>query len=171
MKHSYSRALAMLVAGAALVASFSALALAPAKEKVILTITGKIADKNTPSAAVFDLAMLQEIGVAGFETSTTWTEGVIQFDGVSLKALLDRLGVSEGTLKMYAINDYVIEVPVSDAVENGPILAYSQNGEMMSVRDKGPLWMLYPFDLNEDYRTEVIYSRSIWQLVKIEVVP
>ena len=61
--------------------------------------------------------------------------------------------------------------PAWDAVENGPILAYSQNGEMMSVRDKGPLWMIYPFDLNEDYRSEVIYSRSIWQLVKIEVVP
>lgn len=138
---------------------------------VMLTVTGAIGVTNAPEGAVFDLAMLQEIGVAGFATSTTWTEGVIQFDGVSLKALLDRLGVSEGTLKMYAINDYVIEVPVSDAVENGPILAYSQNGEMMSVRDKGPLWMIYPFDLNEDYRTEVIYSRSIWQLVKIEVVP
>lgn len=137
----------------------------------MLTVTGTIGVTNAPEGAVFDLAMLQEIGVTGFATSTTWTQGVIQFDGVSLKALLDRLGVTEGTLKMYAINDYVIEVPVSDAVENGPILAYSQNGEMMSVRDKGPLWMIYPFDLNEDYRSEVIYSRSIWQLVKIEVVP
>jgi hypothetical protein len=81
------------------------------------------------------------------------------------------IGVTSGMLKMYAINDYVVEVPVSDAVEGGPILAYAQNGERMSVRDKGPLWLLYPYDANPDYRTEVVYSRSIWQLVKIEVVP
>ena len=97
--------------------------------------------------------------------------GVVQFDGVSLKALLDRLGVVSGTLKMYAVNDYAVEVPVSDAVEGGPILAYAQDGKQMSVRDKGPLWLVYPFDLDPEYRTEVIYSRSIWQLVKIEVVP
>lgn len=140
-------------------------------DEVMLTVTGAIGVTNAGDTAEFDLAMLEEIGVAGFATSTTWTQGVNQFDGVSLKALLDRLGVTSGMLKMYAINDYVVEVPVSDAVEGGPILAYAQNGERMSVRDKGPLWLLYPYDANPDYRTEVVYSRSIWQLVKIEVVP
>ena len=138
---------------------------------VMLTVTGNIAVTNAPDSALFDLAMLKEVGETGFDTSTTWTKGVNKFEGVSLKALLDRLGVTSGMLKMYAINDYVVEVPVSDAVEGGPILAYSQNGERMSVRDKGPLWLLYPYDSNPEYQTEVVYSRSIWQLVKIEVVP
>ena len=140
-------------------------------DAVMLTVTGAIGVTNSEAGAVFDLKMLQEIGVTGFATSTTWTKGVIQFEGVSLKALLDRLGVTAGTLKMYAVNDYVIEVPVSDAVDGGPILAYKQDGDMMSVREKGPLWLVYPFDLDPQYRTEVIYSRSIWQLVRIEVVP
>jgi hypothetical protein len=39
----------------------------------------------------------------------------------------------------------------------------------MSVRDKGPLWVIYPYD-SDDYRSEVIYSRSIWQLDRLEVV-
>ena len=42
--------------------------------------------------------------------------------------------------------------------------------ETMSIRDKGPLWVVYPYDSSADYRTEVIYSRSIWQLDRIEVV-
>jgi hypothetical protein len=69
---------------------------------------------------------------------------------------------------MTAINDYMIEVPVSDAVEGGPIIAFEMDGKPMSVRDKGPLWLIYPFDSNPDYQTEVFYSRSIWQLNRIE---
>jgi hypothetical protein len=40
----------------------------------------------------------------------------------------------------------------------------------MSVRDKGPLWVVYPFDDVPAYQSETIYSRSIWQLDRIEVV-
>ena len=48
-------------------------------------------------------------------------------------------------------------------------MAFLNNGEPMSIRDKGPLWIIYPFDDNPDYQTEVIYSRSIWQLDQIHV--
>ena len=59
---------------------------------------------------------------------------------------------------------------VEDAVTDGPIIAYSMDGAQMSVRDKGPLWVIYPFDSSPEYRTAVIFSRSIWQLDRIEVV-
>jgi hypothetical protein len=39
----------------------------------------------------------------------------------------------------------------------------------MSVRDKGPLWLIYPYDSKAEYQSETIYSRSIWQLVKIDL--
>jgi hypothetical protein len=39
----------------------------------------------------------------------------------------------------------------------------------MSLREKGPLWIIYPFDSSPEYQTELIYSRSIWQLNRIEV--
>ena len=55
-------------------------------------------------------------------------------------------------------------------VQDGPILAYLNDGEEMPVRDKGPLWVVYPYDLNASYQSEVIYSRSIWQLDRIVVV-
>jgi hypothetical protein len=41
----------------------------------------------------------------------------------------------------------------------------------MSVRDKGPLWVIYPYDAVPEYKSERIYARSIWQLVSIEVLP
>lgn len=40
----------------------------------------------------------------------------------------------------------------------------------MSVRDKGPLWVIYPYDSDPALQSEVTYARSIWQLVRIEAV-
>lgn len=68
-----------------------------------------------------------------------------------------------------AVNDYAVEIPVESWPGTGPIVAYLNNGAPMSLRDKGPLWIVYPFDNTPDYQTEVVYSRSIWQLDRISV--
>jgi len=52
----------------------------------------------------------------------------------------------------------------------GTIVAYQLNGAPMSRRNKGPLWIVYPFDQNVDYQNETTYSRSIWQLAHIVVI-
>jgi len=118
----------------------------------------------------FDRAALEALGTTTIETTTIWTEGTQVFEGVSLARLAQEIEVQDGTLLATAINDYTVEIPLSDAVENGPIIAMTMNGSEMSLRDKGPLWIVYPYDANADYRTEVIYSRSIWQLDRMEVV-
>jgi hypothetical protein len=141
----------------------------PAGE-VLLTVTGPMADQAEAEAVQFDLEMLQELGTVEFETSTIWTQGVQTFEGVPLSALVENLGMSGTTLRATAINDYAVDIPISDAVEDGPIIAYKLNGEEMSVRDKGPLWIVYPYDSKKEYQSEVVYSRSIWQLDRIEVI-
>lgn len=158
-----------LVVGALLALPALAQDLPAPTGEVVLEVTGDIQVTNRGDSAVFDLEMLQALGEVTFETSTPWTEGKQSFTGVEIAAVLRVLGVSDGALKATAINDYAIEIPVSDAVEGGPILAYRQNGNLMSVREKGPLWVVYPYDLDKDYQSEVIFSRSIWQLVTIDV--
>lgn len=144
--------------------------LAAPKGDVILTVTGRIATTNDGDSARFDLGMLEALEARTIETSTIWTEGTKVFQGVSLSTLVDRLGIEGARLRATAINDYTVEIPLSDAVEGGPMIAYRMDGEIMSVRNKGPLWVVYPYDSESDYRTEVIYSRSIWQLDRIEAV-
>ena len=146
-------------------------ALDPAKGEVILTVSGAISSTNKKDFAEFDAIMLEDIGTVTFETSTVWTEGVQTFTGVELGALLKALGVQGGQLRASAVNDYAVDIPVSDAIEGGPIIAYQRNGERMTLRDKGPLWIVYPYDRLNEYQSELIYSRSIWQLNRIEVVP
>jgi len=138
--------------------------------EVLLTVSGDIAVTNGDGVARFDRAMLEALDPVTFTTSTIWTDGAQAFTGVPLHVLLDALEIGDATLSATAINDYAVEIPTSDAVEGGPIIAYLNNGTPMSVRDKGPLWIVYPYDSNDAYQTETIYSRSIWQLDRIVVV-
>lgn len=140
------------------------------KGATILTVTNAQHVANVGGALQFDRNTLAALGLETIETTTIWTEDKQVFEGVPLAALADLIGVQTGTFFATAINDYTVEIPVADAVHNGPIIAISHNGEDMSVRDKGPLWIIYPYDSSSKYRTEVIYSRSIWQLDRIEYV-
>lgn len=118
----------------------------------------------------YDIERLRSFEAVAVSTTTIWTEGVQDFEGVRLRTLLDDADVSGGTLRATAINDYSVDIPVEDAVPDGPIIAYSRNGNLMSIRDKGPLWLVYPFDSDPMYQTEMIYSRSIWQLDRLELM-
>ncbi|MEP1962639.1 oxidoreductase [Tateyamaria sp.] len=137
---------------------------------VLLSISGDITKTNIEDKFVLDRDMLTGLPATSFETSTIWTDGVHTFTGVSFVDLAAEIGAEEGQFMAIAINDYTVKIPSTDAVENGPIIAYQMDGKEMSVRDKGPLWVVYPYDSNANYRTEVIYSRSIWQLDRIDVV-
>lgn len=105
-----------------------------------------------------------------FSTKTIWTDEKAHFSGVAVWRLLEELGAEGNTLRMSALNDYAVEMPVADLEENAPIIATRMNGEVMPVRQKGPYWVIYPFDSNPDYRTEANFSRSVWQLTKLSVL-
>ncbi len=137
--------------------------------EVILTVSGAIAETNMDGTAVFDLDMLKQLPESSFSTSTIWTEGEVEFRGVLLADLLDTVAAEASTIHAIALNDYAVDIPTSDAVIDGPIVAYEMNGKAMSIRDKGPLWIVYPYDSDAQYRTELIYSRSIWQLDRMDI--
>ncbi|WGW02399.1 molybdopterin-dependent oxidoreductase [Tropicibacter oceani] len=136
---------------------------------VLLTVTGEIGVTNAEGVAALDAEMLRAIGESEIVTDTIWTAGTVTFTGVRLSALLRHLEASGTLIGATAINDYRVDIPVSDATEDGPIIAYAMDGAPMSRRDKGPLWVIYPYAASSDYRTEVIYSRSIWQLDRMTI--
>lgn len=137
---------------------------------IVLTVTGEIASKNAPEGAVFDMEMLMKLPAKSFSTTTIWTEGSRQFTGVSLVDLLEAVDADGRNLKARALNDYVVDIPLSEEASAGALVAYAVDGKPMSVRDKGPLWIVYPFDSDSMFQTETVYSRSIWQLNGIEVL-
>src|SRR6266852_1647123 len=138
-------------------------------DKPILTVTEKISVTNKDGAAQFDRAMLEALGETSFSTSTPWYDGPHKFEGVPLAKLLDADGASGDHVVAPALNDYSTNIPVEDARKVGVILALKRDGAYMPVSDKGPLFIVYPFDRNPELKAQVYYKRSAWQVARIEV--
>lgn len=137
---------------------------------VLLTVDGAIDFADSPEGLQLDLAMLDSLENVEFETTTVWTDGPQVFRGVPISVLLDAVGASSGTMTMTALNDYSVEWQVSEAYESGAVIATRRNGQTMSVRDKGPLWIVFPYDSDPKFRTEAVYAHSVWQLHKISIL-
>lgn len=169
MKRSFTSAalaLSMVIGSALPLAAFDLPA--PAGD-VILTVSGAITRTNTDGVAKFDLDLLASLPQHSFTTGTIWTEGANTYRGVLLKDLLAAVGATGSTVRATALNDYQISFPAADIGDDAPLVAYLADGKPMSVRDKGPLWLIYPFDSNAEYRTEESYARSIWQMYQLNI--
>ena len=124
--------------------------------------------RSAGTEIALDAEGLRELPAATFVTGTIWTEGPQTFTGIRMTELLDRLHVTGGTMILTAANDYQITIPVESFTPDGALLAYERNGTPMTLRDKGPLWLVYPYDADPRFRTEIVYANSIWQLARIE---
>ncbi|WP_157727683.1 molybdopterin-dependent oxidoreductase [Stappia sp. ES.058] len=134
--------------------------------EVVLTVDGRVAGD---APAEFTLADLQALGTERIETTTPWHDGLMVFEGVALSRLMAHVGARGDTLTGIALNDFYTEIPLSDAAEFDVLVAYRANGADLTVRDKGPLFIIYPFDRFPELRNELYYSRSIWQLRRLTV--
>lgn len=137
---------------------------------VILTVTGLDPQEFPGGSVELDLGRLEAIGTAEIETSSIWTDGSHRYTGVLLRDLVEFLDIGDVDLRLHALNDYAVDFPAGDATTEAPILAHQMDGVAMSVRDKGPIWVMYPFDDGAEYRTDTTYSRSVWQLNRVEVL-
>ena len=144
-------------------------ALAPQPDKPILEISGKIKNTHKGGTAFFDRAMLEALGMVSFETTTPWHQGVVKFEGVLMRRLLEHVDAAGERVVAIALNDYSVEIPVSDFARFGTILALKRDGNYMSVRDKGPLFIVYPYDSHPDLNSQLYYGRSAWQVSKLIV--
>jgi len=133
----------------------------------VLEVTG---GQGPDKSFLLSVQDLQDIAVENIVTSTIWTQGVHEFSGVPLYTLLQHLDVKGTTIQAIALNDYAVAIPRSDARVGGPIVAFAIDGQPIPRREKGPLWIIYPFDQSPEFRTETIYSRSIWQLNRLNIV-
>jgi hypothetical protein len=135
----------------------------------ILTVSGDLGVRNAGDRAVFDRLLLETLPQIEFATWTPWTgQGAVRFSGVLIADLLERLCASGQRIVASALNDYRIEIPLSDLDRYDVLVALRRNGEVMPVRDKGPLWIIYRLAPGEPLPPE-IERRMVWQLEELTV--
>lgn len=108
-----------------------------------------------------------------FVTSTVWTEQEDLYTGVLLLDLLRHHGIDPaygtGQVIVGALDGYSATIEFEMITPEAPMLAYHRNGAPMSPRAQGPFWMIFPYDLDAQYRTETIYAKSVWQVDSLRI--
>ncbi|MFN4235935.1 MAG: molybdopterin-dependent oxidoreductase [Vogesella sp.] len=158
-----------LAAALLVTASTSAMALEAAKGRPILTVSGLISEKNAGNDVQFDAAMLDKLPQHKLTVETPWYKEAQTFEGPLFRDVMKQVGMKGKKLYVVALNDYAAEIPLSDIEKYDVVLARKINGKVLSVRDKGPLFIIYPFDKKPELRTKEIYSRCVWQVNRIRV--
>ena len=171
-------AMAMLVAGCiCALAPFTlsdALAdqLPKPEGRVILVVDGNIEHTNDDSGEArvsFDMAMLDALEGASFETTNPWRPEMNTYEGPLLRSILEFVGAGSTKLQALAIDDYSADIDVAE-YEGFPVIVASQfNGERMRIRDLGPLWIMFPLSDYPELDTNKNKARAIWQLKSMTI--
>ncbi len=135
---------------------------APAGE-VLLSIQGNVGKRNADSGAQLDFAMLESIGFVTRTITTQWTPSAV-FQGVSGKDLVEYLDIDGDYLLAIAHDDYEVSIPLSDLIKHDTVFAVSMDGERLSIKNKGPVWLVYANDNRPSISPELLNARMIWQL-------
>lgn len=147
-------------------ASFAALAQGTPTPRPVLEITGKVASP----VVQLDMAALQRLPQRSFTTNTPWTREPHTYSGPLLRDVLALAGAQNPvTIKAVALNDYQISIPAEDAAKLDVIVAHQIDGKAIPVRERGPLFVIYPFDSASELRSTRYYERSIWQLKSMQI--
>lgn len=110
-----------------------------AKGDIILTVTDP-----SGTSINYDLAAIEALGSTTLDTHTSWTDGPQRFTGIRASVLLAALGIRGATVRSLTLNNYETSMSVKDLTDYPVIIAYKRNGEYLSIRNKGPLWIIFP---------------------------
>lgn len=163
--HKLFSALAFL----AIIAPTAAAPLPDPSGEVVLTVSGQMNNAQKDGSVKFDMEMLEALPQRETKTVTPWFDQERSFKGPLVAELLKAVGATGTTVHVTAVNDYSADIPIDDFMSNPVILATTIDGQHLSVRDKGPLFLIYPFDLEPALYNEMIFGRSVWQVVSLEV--
>jgi hypothetical protein len=139
--------------------------------KVAMAVGGAVSKINEGGAIELDLATIEQMGLVRYVVHDPWLNEDLEFTGVLLSAFIDAVGASPNatTLKFRAIDDYEVEIAIAD-IRRWPImLATRTNGQLMTLEDKGPTRVVFPYDQFPEIDQLVYKDLWIWQISSITV--
>ena len=137
---------------------------------VILTVTGNIGTTNVDESVEFDMATLESLGEVEYEVTDPFIEEDVVYRGVLMTDLLAVLQVPDDAtaLSVTALDEYSADIPLEELTERPVILALQADGEYMSIADRGPSRVIFPYN-DFEYDTEVVNTYWVWQIADAEV--
>jgi len=135
-------------------------------EEPVLAVAG-LSGAAGPEVAL-TLDELRAMEAVELRTGTPWTYETATFTGVTGRHFVEALGASGSEVVADALNDYHVTIPFDVFASDTTLIAYARDGAPMPVRDKGPLWIVFPFDTDELYSSDSYKTYAIWSLYRLE---
>ncbi|TNI85674.1 molybdopterin-binding oxidoreductase [Aeromonas sobria] len=137
---------------------------------VILKVSGNIKSADEVDGKVlFDLAKLQALPQHEVVTGNPWVDKPHRYRGPKLVDLLASVGANGKTVILTALNSFQISIEWDKVAKYDPILAWQDDGVVMRVRDKGPIWFMLPLDQYPELKRSEYTDMMIWQLDSIDI--
>lgn len=114
-----------------------------------------------------DRTSLLALPQSSMETRVPWHDGPARFEGPLLSRLMESLGVHGETLIVTGLDGYSIRIPLAEAYKMDAMMAHSCNGKSLSIRELGPLILLYP--QGDGFSSQQRLFRTVWQVSHITV--
>ena len=140
-----------------------------AQDDVVLTLRNpRITGRH--GVVTFSRQDLETMPWAVLRTTNDFIDGEGEFRGPRAEEVLDMIGRAGAThVRLKALNEYEIEIEIDELKRFGAVLALEMNGERLTRRDKGPIWLMYPIDSYSELQDSVYNNRLVWQLKEIEL--
>lgn len=129
--------------------------------QAVLTVTGAIETTNRgpfdafedgflkhherrfDRAAVFDLAMLEELGLHEVTIIYAGWPRPARFEGPWLKDVLAAVGVSGKDVTIVALDGFATEIGAAELAAEDWLVAIKRDGRYLDLGQRGPLWIVY----------------------------
>ncbi|PKF61955.1 molybdopterin-binding oxidoreductase [Psychromonas sp. psych-6C06] len=136
-----------------------------ASQKALLNISSTSQSVNQE----FSLKQLQQLPQQKITAQLPWCNEVNTYEGPLLEDVFKLAGIQGRWLTFTGLDNYQISFDYKSIKEYKPILALQRDGELLSIRTKGPLLLVLPIDQYSELNTPLYHDYMVWQLIKIGV--
>jgi hypothetical protein len=135
---------------------------------VVLTMTGKIGQRNDGAQLRLDAAQLDQLGRVQVAVFDPWVKKDLQLQGTWLNELIDVAQPTPEAQKIHitALDDYQIDLSLAEIRAGGILLATKTGaGEPIPIADGGPLRIVFVGGVPSGASAD----QWIWNLAMIDV--
>ena len=137
--------------------------------KPVLTIKGAITESNSANGVELDVETLAEMPSTDADVYEPFIKEDVTFTGVMLDDLLEIVGMESGagSVFMQALDDYSMELSITDVSEAGAMVAIEEDGKPIKIRHGGPARIVFLTDGKISANTDM----WIWSVNRMKVLP
>jgi hypothetical protein len=143
--------------------------LANPTDDVLVEVSGNITFTNQDGMAIIDREAVSNLPQRVITTTNHITDVPVTYKGPLFTDLLSQLGARGSQVTVYAWDDYSADISTADLKKYQVILATHENDKELTLDDRGPLFVVFPFSKHPEIKNDLYYNKSVWQVRAIEV--